>query len=580
MPRARFARQRRRVGSRRPERPRGDRRRLGADRLGRGGRRDHDPRRRLRQREFKEHLRALLVRLRPSADRRPAKTPGRSPSTRSRCCSTTGPSRSPRPSYDAGIQRAAGRATIGAARHHARARAAAGGLAEQAVRPGPRRSAHRRADRRWLPLQDDQRRRRSGFSPRRTAWRPPATARSRSSWSASGSPSRRRRRARSTSTRRSSPSARRSTSTARAPGCASRRPSWRSTAARGSTTSCPSCGCRSTPPPRPSLQDGVRFKGGVGGDVLIPVNQRIPILLGSLRVEAVHLKVVLGSVDGEFAFGLEATANLTLELLSVLTLRADGLGARFTVGQVRRRLGQHRRDRQGRVVAGDPEGRRPGGQHPRPHRRRRRTDLRRDRAAPQRCVQARVRRPLRALGAGDLPAADGERACRAGSCSPRCRPRRPGRGSRARHRPAVRLEPHHRPRRVPHRHRHRRPRRGAVPRRPDRQGVPVPRRAGAAVPHQAGCLGRRHLGAVLRAQRADHVRPRRDPRLPGHLADPRVPRGPVRRRHPRPEARRADRPGGAGGVRARRRRGDLTTPAPTSSTCGSPCATRTSGRAS
>jgi hypothetical protein len=82
-----------------------------------------------------------------------------------------------------------------------------------------------------------------------------------------------------------------------------------------------------------SVQDGVRFKGGVGGDVLIPVNQRIPILLGSVRIEAVHLKAVLGSVDGEFAFGIEATANLTLELLSVITLHADGLGARFTVGQ-------------------------------------------------------------------------------------------------------------------------------------------------------------------------------------------------------------------------------------------------------
>ncbi len=81
-----------------------------------------------------------------------------------------------------------------------------------------------------------------------------------------------------------------------------------------------------------TLQDGVRFKGGVGGDVLIPVNVRIPILIGSARIEAIHLKAVLGSVDGEFAFGIEATANLTLELLSVITLHADGLGARFTVG--------------------------------------------------------------------------------------------------------------------------------------------------------------------------------------------------------------------------------------------------------
>lgn len=82
-----------------------------------------------------------------------------------------------------------------------------------------------------------------------------------------------------------------------------------------------------------SLQDGVRFKGGVGGDVLIPVNQRIPILIGSVRIEAIHVRVVLGVVDDEFAFGLEMTANLTLELLGVLTLHADGLGARFTVGQ-------------------------------------------------------------------------------------------------------------------------------------------------------------------------------------------------------------------------------------------------------
>ena len=35
-----------------------------------------------------------------------------------------------------------------------------------------------------------------------------------------------------------------------------------------------------------SVQEGLRFKGGVGGDVLIPVNQRIPVLVGTLLIEA------------------------------------------------------------------------------------------------------------------------------------------------------------------------------------------------------------------------------------------------------------------------------------------------------
>ena len=81
-----------------------------------------------------------------------------------------------------------------------------------------------------------------------------------------------------------------------------------------------------------SVQEGLRFKGGVGGDVLIPVNQRIPVLVGSLLIEAIHVKVVLGVVEEDFVFGVEATANLTLKLLGVLTLHTDGLGARFTAG--------------------------------------------------------------------------------------------------------------------------------------------------------------------------------------------------------------------------------------------------------
>ena len=43
-----------------------------------------------------------------------------------------------------------------------------------------------------------------------------------------------------------------------------------------------------------SVFDGVRFKGGAGGDLLLPINQRIPLGIGGLRIEALHLRVFLG----------------------------------------------------------------------------------------------------------------------------------------------------------------------------------------------------------------------------------------------------------------------------------------------
>lgn len=78
-----------------------------------------------------------------------------------------------------------------------------------------------------------------------------------------------------------------------------------------------------------SALDGVRFKGGAGGDVLIPINVRIPLLIGGVRIESLHLRVFLGDEDGEMSFRLEGAANLTLDLFSVLKLHVDGLGARY-----------------------------------------------------------------------------------------------------------------------------------------------------------------------------------------------------------------------------------------------------------
>ena len=250
-----------------------------------------------------------------------------------------------------------------------------------------------------------------------------------------------------------------------------------------------------------SLQDGAALQGWRRRRRAHPGQPAHPdpARLGAHRGRAP--KVVLGSVDGEFAFGLEATANLTLELLRCSRCTPTGSGARFTVGARRRRHGQHRRHRQGGLVAGDPQGRRAGDQHPRQDRRRRRAGLRRGRRAPRRGVQAATwssKFVLSALAIYQRPTANSveelagaRRAAGAADAAGLLR---------SRHRPAVRLEPHHRPRCVPRRHRHRRPRRGAVPRRPDRQGVAVPRRAGAAVPDQAGRVGRRPVGAVLRAR--------------------------------------------------------------------------------
>ena len=103
----------------------------------------------------------------------------------------------------------------------------------------------------------------------------------------------------------------RSTSTSRTAGSASSRGSWPITAREWLITSGGEWLADFVPQMRltfdvtaeASSHDGVRFKGGVGGDVLLPINQRIPLVIGWVRIEAVHLRAVLGSEDGELSFG-------------------------------------------------------------------------------------------------------------------------------------------------------------------------------------------------------------------------------------------------------------------------------------
>lgn len=81
-----------------------------------------------------------------------------------------------------------------------------------------------------------------------------------------------------------------------------------------------------------SVAGGVRFKGGAGGDVLIPVNKKIPILIGNTRVESLRLRAFLGDDNGDTVFRLEGAANLSCELFGILKIHVEGLGAQYMAG--------------------------------------------------------------------------------------------------------------------------------------------------------------------------------------------------------------------------------------------------------
>ena len=85
-----------------------------------------------------------------------------------------------------------------------------------------------------------------------------------------------------------------------------------------------------------SVLDGVRFQGGAGGDVLIPVNVRVPIVVGSVQVESIHIRFFFGDDNGEMTARLEGAANLTLALLGILKVHVDGLGAQYAAGTARK----------------------------------------------------------------------------------------------------------------------------------------------------------------------------------------------------------------------------------------------------
>jgi hypothetical protein len=81
-----------------------------------------------------------------------------------------------------------------------------------------------------------------------------------------------------------------------------------------------------------AVRGGIQFTGGAGGDVLIPVNLRIPFIVGALTVQAVRIRAFLGADDQSTGFSLQGTVNVSVELFAILTIVVSGLGASYDLG--------------------------------------------------------------------------------------------------------------------------------------------------------------------------------------------------------------------------------------------------------
>jgi hypothetical protein len=80
------------------------------------------------------------------------------------------------------------------------------------------------------------------------------------------------------------------------------------------------------------VRGGIQFTGGAGGDVLIPVNTRIPFFVGAMTVQAIHVRSFMGSDSTGTGLTLEGTVNVSVELFKVLTAQVSGLGASYAIG--------------------------------------------------------------------------------------------------------------------------------------------------------------------------------------------------------------------------------------------------------
>jgi hypothetical protein len=83
---------------------------------------------------------------------------------------------------------------------------------------------------------------------------------------------------------------------------------------------------------RAAVRGGIQFTGGAGGDVLIPVNVRIPVFVGALTVQAVRIRGLLSTDNQSTGFSLAGTVNVAIELFTILTIQVSGLGASYDAG--------------------------------------------------------------------------------------------------------------------------------------------------------------------------------------------------------------------------------------------------------
>ncbi len=81
-----------------------------------------------------------------------------------------------------------------------------------------------------------------------------------------------------------------------------------------------------------SVANGVRFRGGVGGDVVITIGKKVPLAIGKLAVNSVRLQVAARSIDDHRELQLAATTDLTLSLFGLLDITTVGLGAAVSIG--------------------------------------------------------------------------------------------------------------------------------------------------------------------------------------------------------------------------------------------------------
>jgi len=87
-----------------------------------------------------------------------------------------------------------------------------------------------------------------------------------------------------------------------------------------------------------SLRRGIGFEGGLGGDVVIPIDQTIDLWIFEARIRDVHVKLDVAAVEPRDPeeeerreLRIDVTAGLTLSLGDVVSVTIEGMGIRWAL---------------------------------------------------------------------------------------------------------------------------------------------------------------------------------------------------------------------------------------------------------